>query len=63
VLGYEIQSSTEEIKISTLHDLRELASLFVHYYKQDVLKDFLGLVDFTIKLNLNDKQRGSLGKL
>ena len=34
---------------------RELTSLFFHYYKGDVLEDLLGLVDFTVKLNLNDK--------
>ena len=28
-----------------------------------VLEDFPGLVDFTVKLNLNDKQRGALIKL
>ena len=38
-------------------------SLFVHYCKGDVLEDFLGLVDFTVKLNVNDKQRGALRKL
>lgn len=63
VLGYALQSSTEEVKTSTLHDLQELTSLFVHYYKGDVLEDLPGLVDFTVKLNLNDKQRGALGKL
>ena len=41
----------------------ELTSLFVHYHKGDVLADFPGLVDFTVKLNLNDKQRGALSKL
>ena len=41
----------------------ELTSLFVHYYKGDVLEYFPGLVDFTIKLNINDKQRGALSKL
>ena len=34
---------------------KELTSLFVHYYKGDVLEYFPGLVDFTVKLNLNDK--------
>ena len=38
-------------------------SLFVHYCKGDVLEDFPGLVDFTVKLNVNDKQRGALSKL
>ena len=42
---------------------KELTSLFFHYYKGDVLEDFPGLVDFTVKLNLNDKQRGALSKL
>ena len=63
VLGYALQSSTEEVKTSTLHDLQELTSLFVHYYKGDVLEDFPGLVDSTIKLNLNDKSIGALRKL
>ena len=41
----------------------ELTSLFFHYYKGDVLEYFPGLVDFTVKLNLNDKHRGALSKL
>ena len=63
VLGYALHSSTEEVKTSTLQDLQELTSLFFHYYKGDVLEDLPGLVDFTNKLNLNDKQRGALSKL
>ena len=38
-------------------------SLFFHYCKGNVLEDLLGLVDFTVMLNVNDKQRGSLSKL
>ena len=38
-------------------------SLFFHYYKGDVLEYLPGLVDFTVKLNVNDKQRGALRKL
>ena len=38
-------------------------SLFVHYCKGIVLEDLPGLVDFTVKLNVNDKQRGALIKL
>ena len=63
MLGYALHSSTEEVKTSTLHDLQELTSLFVHYYKGDVLEDVPKLVDFIVKLNLNDKQRGALSKL
>ena len=57
VLVYALQSSTEEVKTSTLQDLQELTSLFVHYCKGDVLEDLPGHVDFTVKLNVNDKQR------
>ena len=53
VLGYALHSSTEEVKTSTLQDLQELTSLFVHYYKGDVLEDSPGLVDFTVKLKPN----------
>ena len=63
VLGYTLQSIIEEVKTSTLQDLQELTSLFVHYYKGDVLKNLPGLVYFTVKLNVNDKQRGALSKL
>ena len=63
VLVYTLQSSIKEVKTSTLYDLQELSSLFVHYYKGDVLEDFPGLVDLTIKWNLNDKHRGALSKL
>ena len=38
-------------------------SLFVHYYKGDVLEDLPRLVDFTVKLNVNDQQRRELSKL
>ena len=38
-------------------------SLFVHYCKGIVLEYLSGLVDFTVKFNLNDKQRGELSKL
>ena len=38
-------------------------SLFVHYYKGIVLEDLRGLVDFTVKLNANYKQRGAQRKL
>ena len=38
-------------------------SLFVHYCKGNVLEDLLGLVDFTVMLNVNDEQRGALRKL
>ena len=30
-------------------------SLFVHYYKGDVLEDLPGVVDLTVMLNVNDK--------
>ena len=38
-------------------------ALFVHYCKGIVLEYFPGLVDFMVKLNVNDKQRGALSKL
>ena len=63
VLGYALQSSTEQVKTSTLQDLQDLTSIFVHYYKGDVLEDFPGIVDFTVKLNLNDKHGGALSKI
>ena len=55
VLGYALQSITEEVKTSTLQDLQELTSLFVHYCKGYVLEYFPRIVDFTVKLNVNDK--------
>ena len=42
---------------------RELTSLFVHDYKVDVLEDLPRIVDFTVKLNLNDKHIEALSKL
>ena len=42
---------------------KKSTSLFVHYCKGDVLEDLSGLVDFTVMLNVNDKQRGALSKL
>ena len=55
VSSYALHSSTEEVKTSTLQDLEELTSLFVHYCNGDVLEYFPGLVYFTIKLTINDK--------
>ena len=63
VLVYALHSSTEEVKTSTLQDLQELTSLFVHYCKGDVLEDFPTIVDFIVKLNINDKHRGELSRL
>ena len=63
VLVYALHSSTKEVKTSTLQDLQELTPLFVHYYKGDVLEYFPGLVEFTVKLTINDKKRGALSKL
>ena len=37
VMGYALQSSTEDVKTSTVHDLQELTSLFFHYCKGHVL--------------------------
>ena len=38
-------------------------SLFVHYFKGNVLEDLPRLVDFIVKLNVNYKQRGAISKL
>ncbi|XP_057859727.2 protein CHROMATIN REMODELING 35 [Cryptomeria japonica] len=63
VLDYALTRSSEEVKISALHALQELTALFVHYYKGDILEDLPGLVDYTVKLELNEKQKGALDKL
>eukprot|EP01018_Ginkgo_biloba_P008174 Gb_06599 [translate_table: standard] len=62
-LDYALQNGSKEMKKSALQDLQELAALFVHYYKGDILEDLPGLVDFTVKLNLYDNQRAALNKL
>lgn len=44
-------------KVSVIHDLREMTSKILHYYKGDFLDELPGLVDFTVVLNLTSKQK------
>ena len=49
---------------NTLYKIsKNSTSLFVHYCIGNVLEYLPGLVDFTVMLNVNDKQRGALSKL
>ncbi|PON80783.1 SNF2 domain-containing protein / helicase domain-containing protein [Parasponia andersonii] len=50
-------------KVSVIHDLREMTSKVLHYYKGDFLDELPGLVDFTVVLNLSNKQKREVGKI
>ncbi|GMN55732.1 hypothetical protein TIFTF001_024843 [Ficus carica] len=50
-------------KVSVIHDLREMTSKVLHYYKGDFLDELPGLVDFTVVLNLGSKQKREVGKI
>ncbi|KAA8546009.1 hypothetical protein F0562_020540 [Nyssa sinensis] len=44
-------------KVTVIQDLREMTSKVLHYYKGDFLDELPGLVDFTVFLNLNPRQK------
>ncbi|EXB68727.1 DNA repair protein rhp54 [Morus notabilis] len=50
-------------KVSVIHDLREMTSKVLHFYKGDFLDELPGLVDFTVILNLSSKQKREVGKI
>ncbi|GMI88152.1 hypothetical protein HRI_002484500 [Hibiscus trionum] len=52
-----------ERKVSVIHDLREMTSKVLHYYKGDFLDELPGLVDFTVVLGLSPRQMDEVQKL
>ncbi|MBA0815537.1 hypothetical protein Gohar_000301, partial [Gossypium harknessii] len=52
-----------ERKVSVIHDLREMTSRVLHYYKGDFLDELPGLVDFTVVLGLSPRQMDEVQKL
>ncbi|KAK8668567.1 hypothetical protein V6N13_106020 [Hibiscus sabdariffa] len=52
-----------ERKVSVIHDLREMTSKVLHYYKGDFLDELPGLVDFTVVLGLSPRQMDEVHKL
>lgn len=50
-------------KVSVIHDLREMTSKALHYYKGDFLDELPGLVDFTVVLNLRSTQKREVEKI
>ncbi|XWS67861.1 hypothetical protein CRYUN_Cryun04dG0041300 [Craigia yunnanensis] len=52
-----------ERKVSVIHDLREMTSKVLHYYKGDFLDELPGLVDFTVVLSLSPRQKDEVQKL
>ena len=52
-----------ERKVSVIHDLREMTSKVLHYYKGDFLDELPGLVDFTLLLSLTPRQKDEVQKL
>ncbi|KAL9689393.1 hypothetical protein QQ045_009778 [Rhodiola kirilowii] len=58
-----LQSEDLNIKLHVINDLREMTNNILHYYKGDFLDDLPGLEDFTVKLNLNVRQKNKTKKL
>ncbi|XVF45340.1 hypothetical protein PTKIN_Ptkin02bG0198100 [Pterospermum kingtungense] len=52
-----------ERKVSVIHDLREMTSKVLHYYKGDFLDELPGLDDFTVVLSLSPRQKGEVQNL
>ncbi|XP_074569615.1 protein CHROMATIN REMODELING 35-like [Curcuma longa] len=50
-------------KVTVIQDLRELTKHVLHYYRGDFLEELPGLVDFTVMLNLNAKQKQMIERL
>ncbi|CAI0377595.1 unnamed protein product [Linum tenue] len=50
-------------KVSIIRDLREMTSKVLHYYKGDFLDELHGLVDFTMVLNLSNRQKHEVNEL
>ncbi|KAL5098024.1 hypothetical protein RYX36_002351 [Vicia faba] len=50
-------------KAAVIHDLREMTSKVLHYYKGDFLDELPGLVDFTVVLKLTPRQMHELDKV
>ncbi|KAL4013239.1 hypothetical protein IC575_025401 [Cucumis melo] len=58
LVEHTLQKDTDfRRKVSVIHDLREMTSKILHYYKGDFLDELPGLVDFTVVLNLTSKQK------
>jgi DNA repair and recombination RAD54-like protein len=50
-------------KVAVIHDLREMTSKVLHYYKGDFLDELPGLVDFTVVLKLTPRQKHEVEKV
>jgi DNA repair and recombination RAD54-like protein len=50
-------------KVAVIHDLREMTSKVLHYYKGDFLDELPGLVDFTVVLKLTPRQKLDIEKV
>ncbi|ONH91042.1 hypothetical protein PRUPE_8G090000 [Prunus persica] len=50
-------------KVTVIHELREMTSKVLHYYRGDSLDELPGLVDFTVLLNLTTRQKHETEKL
>lgn len=50
-------------KVAVIHDLREMTSKVLHYYKGDFLDELPGLVDFTVILKLTPRQKHEVEKV
>ncbi|KAI3840760.1 hypothetical protein MKX03_006496, partial [Papaver bracteatum] len=50
-------------KVTVIQDLREMTCKVLHYYKGDFLDELQGLIDLTVLLTLNPKQKHAVEKL
>ncbi|KAF2322855.1 hypothetical protein GH714_031398 [Hevea brasiliensis] len=63
LVEHTIQDQDFRRKVAVIHDLREMTSKVLHYYKGDFLDELPGLVDFTVVLNLSPRQKQEVEKL
>ncbi|XP_022146198.1 protein CHROMATIN REMODELING 35-like [Momordica charantia] len=64
LVEHTLQKDTDfRRKVTVIHDLREMTSKILHYYKGDFLDELPGLVDFTVVLNLTSKQKHEAEKV
>ncbi|KAI3941281.1 hypothetical protein MKW92_035362, partial [Papaver armeniacum] len=50
-------------KVTVIKDLREMTGKVLHYYKRDFLDELPGLVDLTVLLTLNPKQKHAVEEI
>ncbi|XP_031485418.1 protein CHROMATIN REMODELING 35-like [Nymphaea colorata] len=58
-----LQSDDPKLKATVIQELRKLTNDMLHYYRGDFLDELPGLLDFTVILNLSQKQKVSVQEM